>query len=97
MMSTIRRLVSSGRHSSLQRLPASIWKMGMCRRLAGMAERHELVSPRMSSASGCMAAMSLYEQLMMLPTVAPRSSPTASMYTSGSFSLRSLKKTPLRL
>ena len=29
MMSTMRRFVSSGRHSSLQRLPASMWKIGM--------------------------------------------------------------------
>ena len=33
----------------------------------------------------------------MLPTVAPRSSPTASIYTSGASSFRSLKNTPFRL
>ena len=52
MMSTMRRLVSSGRHSSLQRLPASMWKMGMCRRLAPMTLRQLLVSPSTSTASG---------------------------------------------
>ena len=48
----MRRFVSSGRHSSKQRLPASIWKMGMCRRFALMAERQLLVSPKISRASG---------------------------------------------
>ena len=56
-----------------------------------------MVSPSTSTASGLVRAISLYEAFMMLPTVAPRSSPTASMYTSGSPSLRSLKNTPLRL
>ena len=78
MMSTIRRFVSSGRHSSLQRFPASMWKMGTCSRLAAMAERHEFVSPRISSASGRSSAISLYEPLMMFPIVSPRSLPTAS-------------------
>ena len=31
--STIRRFVSSGRHSSLQRLPASIWNSGICQHI----------------------------------------------------------------
>ena len=76
--STMRRLVSSGRHSSLQRLPASMWKMGIWSLLAAMADRQLLVSPRISSASGCTCTMSLYEAAMMLPTVSPRSAPTAS-------------------
>lgn len=57
--STMRRLVSSGRHSSLQRLPASMWKMGMCSRFAPMTDRQLFVSPSTSTASGWMAAMSL--------------------------------------
>ena len=59
MMSTMRRFVSSGRHSSLQRLPASMWKMGMCSRFAPMTDRQLFVSPSTSTASGWMAAMSL--------------------------------------
>ena len=59
MMSTMRRLVSSGRHSSLQRLPASMWKIGMCSRLAPMTDRQELVSPSTSTASGLSSAMTL--------------------------------------
>ena len=59
MMSTMRRFVSSGRHSSLQRLPASMWKMGMCSRFAPMTDRQLLVSPSTSTASGWMAAIEL--------------------------------------
>ena len=59
MTSTMRRLVSSGRHSSRQRLPASMWKMGMWSLLAAMAERQELVSPRTSRASGFVSTISL--------------------------------------
>ena len=70
--------VSLGRHSSLQRLPASMWKLGMCRRLAAMADRQLLVPPKISSASGWTGTISLYEAAMMLPTVSPRSAPTAS-------------------
>lgn len=76
--STMRRLVSSGRHSSLQRLPASMWKMGKCRRLAAMADRQLLVSPRISSALGWTCTISLQLAAMMLPTISPRSAPTAS-------------------
>ena len=57
----------------------------------------EFVSPKIKSASGLISFISLYEQFIILPTVAPKSSPTASVYTSGSLSFRCLKNTPLRL
>lgn len=50
IMSTILRLVSSGRHSSLHRFPASMWKMGIWSRLAPMTDKQELVSPRTRTA-----------------------------------------------
>ena len=53
------RLIISLTFQSQQRLPASIWKMGIFSRLAEMAERAELVSPRMSTASGCSRAITL--------------------------------------
>lgn len=39
------RLISSGTRGSKQRLPASMWKMGILRRLAGITASPELVSP----------------------------------------------------
>ena len=51
IMSTIRRLVSSGKHSSLHRLPDSIWKIGICRRFAPITKRQELVLPSTNTAS----------------------------------------------
>ena len=59
MISTMRRFVSSGKHSSLQRFPASIWKIGICSRFAPITERQELVSPRTNTASGLTCAISL--------------------------------------
>lgn len=59
MMSTIRRFVSSGRHSSLQRLPASMWKIGICSLFAPITERQLFVSPRTNTASGLISAMSV--------------------------------------
>ena len=53
--STMRRLISSGTRWSKQRLPASMWKIGILRRLAGMTARQLLVSPSTSIASGCSA------------------------------------------
>ena len=46
-------LISSGTFKSKHLLPASIWKIGICRRLAGITDRQLLVSPRTSKASGC--------------------------------------------
>ena len=97
MISTILRLVSSGRHSSLHLFPASIWKIGIWSLFAPITDRHEFVSPSTSTASGLIVAISLYDLSMMFPIVSPRSSPTASRYTSGSAKPKSLKKIPLRL
>ena len=36
MWSTMRRLISSGTRKSKQRLPASMWKIGILRRLAAI-------------------------------------------------------------
>ena len=38
MMSTILRFVSSGKHSSLHLLPASMWNSGMCKRFENVGE-----------------------------------------------------------
>ena len=71
-----RRITSSGRFSSLQRLPASMWKIGILRRLAAIMERQELVSPRTITASGLTSAIRLYALEMTLPIVSPILLPT---------------------
>ena len=40
-------------NTEYQRLPASMWKIGMCRRFAPITDRQLLVSPSTSTASGC--------------------------------------------
>ena len=58
MWSTILRLIISDTFQSQQRLPASMWKMGIFSRFAEMADRALLVSPSSSTASGRWLAIS---------------------------------------
>jgi len=71
-------LVISGTFQSQQRLPASIWKIGILRRLAGIAESAELVSPRTSSASGRSRSSTSYDFATMAPIVSPSVPPATS-------------------
>ena len=59
IISTIRLLVSSGRHSSLHLLPASIWKIGICNLFAPITDKQLLVSPSTRTASGFIVLINL--------------------------------------
>ncbi|MNV71563.1 hypothetical protein D3C71_1645900 [compost metagenome] len=90
--STIRRLISSGTRISKQRLPASIWKIGTLRRLAGITERQLLVSPNTSRASGVSVTSVASTAAMILPIISAALPPAAFKKWSGLRMPRSSKK-----
>ena len=54
-------------------------------------------SGQCNNASGFIVFINLYEAAIIFPTVSPKSSPTASIYTSGLSNFKSLKNTPFKL
>ena len=53
------RMADGSKKAALQRLPASMWKIGICSRFAPMTDRQELVSPKTSTASGRSSTIAL--------------------------------------
>jgi hypothetical protein len=80
---------------SKQRLPASMWKIGMRRRLAGITARQLLVSPSTRTASGLSASSTRSAAMITRPIVSAGVAPAASRKWSGRRRPRSSKKTPL--
>jgi len=94
MWSMILRLISSGTHWSKQRLPASMWKMGIFRRLAAYTPMQLLVSPRMSTPSGRTSRSTASVRSMTRATVAEAVSAATSRKWSGFGRASCSKNTP---
>ena len=92
MWSISLRFFSSGTRQSKQRLPASMWKIGISFRAAATAERPLFVSPRMSSASGSNASSSPSLRAITSPICAPTGLLLDARYASGAGSSSSSKK-----
>ena len=93
MWSTILRFDSSGTRWSKQRLPASMWKIGMWRFFAAIVQRQLFVSPSTRKAPGFSASSTGSIASRIFPAVSVAFRPAACRKWSGRRRPRSLKNT----